>query len=94
MKNEDKVAQQLSSIQAELVTLFGDFCRRSPAPGIESLLQEFQQHRLNLVFTVTASADETGLFCGFISAGAAPADMQTLFTIHSHTAPADYRGLH
>lgn len=94
MKNEDKAAQQIEVIQAELVALFGDFCNRSPAPGVASLMRQFHQHRLSLVFTVTATMDETSLFCGFVAPGAAPAELQALFTVHSPTGNATARGLH
>lgn len=94
MKKDDNPAIQLAAIQAELVTLFGDFCRDAATPEIATLMQQFTQHRLSLVFTVTASMHETGLFCGFVAAGAAPHELQALFTVHAPSPGTTAGALH
>lgn len=94
MSNEENAAEQLSKIQAELISLFGDYCQRSPAPGVAALLNAFMEHRMSLVFTVTSSMEETSLFCGMVAAGEGPDGLQTLFTVHSPSLSASSRGLH
>ncbi len=94
MNDEQKAAQQLAAIQDQLVSLFSDFCHRSPPEGVGALLQEFREHRLSLVFTVTASMNGTDLFCGIVPAGGNPAELQSLFSLYSLSADAAPSGIH
>lgn len=94
MSNEDKAALRLAAIQAELISLFGDFCKRSPAEAVASLLGEFNERRLRVVFTMTTSHDGTDLFCGVLPSGAAPDDLQALFTVSQIPAHTQSRGVH
>lgn len=81
MDQKQKAAQQLATIQAQLVQLFGDFCERAPAPGIAALMQLFAEQRVDLVFTVTASMTGTSLYCGFVPMDGSAPELQTLFTV-------------
>lgn len=94
MKIDQKKAQQLAAIQAELLAAFSDFCNQAAAPEVQSLLRQFREHRLSLVFTVTASMEETNLFCGTVPTGGSPNDMKALFTVYSPVAHQSTRGMH
>jgi hypothetical protein len=93
MKKEEKATQQLAAIQSELVAMFGEFCRQSATPELATLMQHFTQHRVSLVFTVSASMNETGLFCGFIDANA-PGELRQLFSVQAPAPGAHVGALH
>lgn len=63
MTNQARSAQQLAAISNNLAALFADYCERNASPNLERLMQEFYNHRLDLVMTAHVTATGTNFIC-------------------------------
>jgi hypothetical protein len=84
--NQDKAAAQLRAIQEALVAAFSDYCEMQAPGATAALMKDFAEHRLNLVFTMNATAVGTDLLCSVLPMGAPPSELRPLFSAYSPAA--------
>lgn len=74
----DRAAHHISAITDNLHALFADYCGRTAPPGLETMLQDFRNHRLDLVLTVHVTATGTEFICCALPIGG---ELVRLFTV-------------
>lgn len=79
MTDQARTAQQLAAISNSLAALFADYCERNASPDLKRLMQEFHNHRLDLVMTAHVTATGTNFICCALPVGG---DLVRLFDVH------------
>ena len=83
MDDQSKAALHLVAINGELLGLFEDYCHRVASPDLVNILQEYRNHRINLVLTVHASMTGADFICCATQVSGEPLDLIQLFTVHT-----------